>query len=1028
MSHCSALAKAVLVIAKLPVEGFWYERSRRLLQRGAGLILYVNQRRFKMSRILIALSVALLLGACQPAAEKAVPTLAVRCGDVIDGLSDDRLGSKLIVIRNERFAALLDADADPPQGARVLNLSDYTCLPGLIDTHTHIALNHDDSGDMTIYYRRPMSETMAITRRNAKVTLEAGFTTIRNVGDYFPDALLQARELINEGAMPGPRIQTAGSYLTIPGGGGDLMIPGHDVREIPPGTRIGVARGPDEFADATRRVLANGADMIKIIASGAVFAFGGIPGEPEMTREEIEAVVAVAHAAGVKVTAHAHGAQSIKDAILAGVDSIEHASLADDEAIALAAERGVAFSMDVYNGTFTAEVGEKLGYPEEFMRKNDETTEAQRVVFEKAYAAGIPILYGTDSGVLQHGLNGKQFAIMVRRGMKPMDAIRSATSVAATHMDMAADVGAIEVGRYGDLVAVKGDPLADISTLEDVTHVIKGGKIVKQPVTGSQTAADSVYHSGKIYTVDAKRPWAEAVAIRNGKIVFVGSDDGARAFIGPKTSVHNLKGRLMLPGFQDAHIHPIYGALEVLACNLEGEASVAAYRQKIATCIANQPDKEWIIGGGWLMPAFGPGAKASKTILDELDAERPIYMRSADGHSGWANSRALEIAGITRDTPDPEDGFIDRDPETGEAIGSLQEGAMDLVEEHIPSPGPDERRRALEYIRDMLHAYGITSVQEAYAYEQDLVAYEALDKQGRLNLRLITAMLWDNKKDASQLDDFIRLRERYSSGYIRPTSAKIFVDGVMENYTAVMLEPYLVESGTSGIPMMDPEYMTNIVTRLDKAGFQVHFHALGDGAVRLALDAVEQARLENGPSDHRHHLSHLQVIHPDDMPRFAELGAIANFQPAWAYADEYVVDLTLPFIKPEVAKWMYPIRSVIDAGATVAFGSDWNVSTADPFYQIETAVTRVDALAHDTPPLNPEQAITVAEAIEAFTINAAYVNHQEDTTGSIEVGKFADLVVLSKNLLEIEPQAISDTKVLLTLFAGKPVHGEPTDL
>jgi predicted amidohydrolase YtcJ len=457
--------------------------------------------------------------------------------------------------------------------------------------------------------------------------------------------------------------------------------------------------------------------MIKIIASGAVFAIGGVPGAPEMTPQEIAAVVEVAHAAGVKVTAHAHGAQSIKDAILAGVDSIEHASLGDDEAVALAAEHGVAFSMDVYNGTFTAEVGEALGYPEEFMRKNDETTEAQRVVFEKAHAAGVPILYGTDAGVLQHGLNARQFEVMVRRGMTPMEALKSATSVAAEHMGMSADVGAIEAGRYGDLIAVRGNPLNDVTLLQDIPVVIKGGTVVKNVPPKAARFADSVYHTGKIYTLNPAKPWAQAVAIRNGEITFVGSDDSVRARIGPATKVYDLKGRMMLPGFQDAHIHPIYSGLEMLACDLGQADSVAGYRAVIPGCVEQHPEKEWITGGGWSMAAFGPGAQAGKDILDELVPDRPAYFSSADGHTGWANSLALKKAGITRNTPDPEDGFIDRDPDTGEAIGSLQEGAMRLVTKHIPKPDLEERIAALEYARDMLHAFGITSVQEAYAFD-----------------------------------------------------------------------------------------------------------------------------------------------------------------------------------------------------------------------------------------------------------------------------------------------------------------------
>ena len=271
----------------------------------------------------------------------------------------------------------------------------------------------------------------------------------------------------------------AGYYLTIPGGGGDLVIPGHDEEEIPPRIRMGVSRGADMFRKNAQAAVDGGADVLKVIASGAVLAYGGVPGSPEMTPEEIQAVAEVAHAAGIKLTAHAHGAQSIKDAILAGADTIEHASLADDEAIALAVQHDVAFSMDVYNGTYIATTGREQGWPEEFLRKNDETTEAQRQVFTKAHAAGVPITFGTDSAVYPHGDNAKQFPIMVERGMTPMEAIKAATSIAAHYIGWDADVGAIEPGRYGDLIAVRGDPLADISVLQQVDVVIKGGERYK---------------------------------------------------------------------------------------------------------------------------------------------------------------------------------------------------------------------------------------------------------------------------------------------------------------------------------------------------------------------------------------------------------------------------------------------------------------------------------------------------------------------------------------------------------------------
>ncbi len=972
------------------------------------------------------------VAACQPVPETEVLTTtrqqAVRCGAVIDGVADEAADAKVIIITGERISDVLPGDTPVPPGARFVDLGAYTCLPGLIDTHTHIALVPEDSSDLTVYYTRPMSETIALTEHNAEITLNAGFTTIRNVGDYFPEAILEVRERIRSGELDGPRIQTAGSYLTIPGGGGDLVIPGHDESEIPAGVRIGVARGADDFRAKTQTVIDNGADFVKIIASGAVFAYGGLPGEPEMTPEEISAVVEVAHAAGLKVTAHAHGAQSIKDAIRAGVDSIEHASLGDDEAVALAAERGVAFSMDVYNGTYTAEVGREAGYPEEFMRKNEETTEAQRVVFEKAYRAGVPILYGTDAGVSPHGFNARQFAVMVRRGMSPMDAIKSATSVAAEHMDMAIDVGAIKPGRYADLVAVRGNPLNDITLLQDIDVVIKGGTIVRQPVPGQAKIADTVFHTGKVYTVDPDQPWAQAVAIRRDRILFVGSDDGVRVHIGPETKVVDLRGRLMLPGFQDVHVHPIYGALEATSCYLGDQDGVAGYRSVIADYAAANPGKDWITGGGWSMAAFGPGGSPSKSILDELVPDKPVYLTSADGHTGWANSKALAMAGIDNDTPDPPDGIIDRDPETGEIVGSLQEGAMTLMQKIVPDPTLDERLAALEYARDMLHGYGITSIQEAYAFENDLETYAKLDASSELNLRVIAALWWAREETEEQIPGLKDLRDRYDRGNIRPTTVKIMQDGVMENYTAVMLEPYLTEDGTRGIPMVEPEFLKDAVSLLDAEGFQVHFHAIGDGAIRQSLDAVEEARLRNGDLGHRHHISHLQVIDPDDIPRFAELGVVANFQPLWAMADDYVVDLTVPFIGEERAKWMYPIRSVIDAGGRVAFGSDWSVSTANPFPQIETALTRIDAETHDTDALNPEQRISLEEAIAAFTINAAYVNHQDQLTGSIEAGKLADLIVLDRNLFEIEHDAISEASVLLTLFGGKAVHGDPQDL
>lgn len=406
-------------------------------------------------------------------------TLAVRCGSLIDGIADEPIPDQLVVIRKGRIERIAPADKKSPVDMPFLDLSHHTCLPGLIDTHVHLDMYPEDSDNYRVYLDRTPADSLAISLDNARITLEAGFTSIRHIGSYTGWVDRDAREIIEAGKARGPRIQVAGFYLTIPHGGGDMYIPGVDDKDVPDYYRMGVSQGVEEFRRKAEELVAGGAEVIKVIASGAVFGFGGNVVEAEMSEEEIRAAVEVAHAAGIKLSAHAHGAQSIKDAIRAGADSIEHASLADQEAIELAVRENVAFSMDVYNGTYTEEVGPQRGWPQEFLDKNEQTTEAQRLVFEKAYKAGVPLLYGTDAGVSPHGANGRQFEVMVQRGMAPMDAIRSATSVAAEHMTWEADVGALEAGRYGDLVAVRGDPLQDISILQKIEVVIKDGNIVK---------------------------------------------------------------------------------------------------------------------------------------------------------------------------------------------------------------------------------------------------------------------------------------------------------------------------------------------------------------------------------------------------------------------------------------------------------------------------------------------------------------------------------------------------------------------
>jgi imidazolonepropionase-like amidohydrolase len=384
------------------------------------------------------------------------------------------------VIEGGRIAAV-GRDAAAAAGAPLLDLPGHTCLPGLIDLHTHLSDRAGDTADLGVFHRRSLEEQVALGRPNARATLLAGFTSVRDVGTYVAWSDRALRDEIARGELAGPRMQVSGFYLTVPGGGGDLVVPGIPESEIPALVRTGVARGPDEFRRRAELAVAGGADLLKVIASGAVLAYGGVPGEPEMTEEEIRAVVEVAHAAGLRVAAHAHGARSIKEAIRAGADTIEHASLIDDEAIALARERGVALSMDVYNGTYIDTEGRRQGWPAEFLRKNLETTEAQRQGFARAHRAGALIVFGTDAATYPHGWNARQFEVMVERGMTPAEALRSATSLAARAMGWSDRVGSLEPGRYGDLIAVEGDPLADVRRLQQVDWVVKGGLVFKRP-------------------------------------------------------------------------------------------------------------------------------------------------------------------------------------------------------------------------------------------------------------------------------------------------------------------------------------------------------------------------------------------------------------------------------------------------------------------------------------------------------------------------------------------------------------------
>jgi predicted amidohydrolase YtcJ len=582
------------------------------------------------------------------------------------------------------------------------------------------------------------------------------------------------------------------------------------------------------------------------------------------------------------------------------------------------------------------------------------------------------------------------------------------------------------VATLAPLVVAKGATSETVRGTAPGAQTSPGGGSMAGRTDSRGGRADLVIHGGPIYTMDSIRTWAEAVAIKGDRIVYVGSSRGAAAWIVPdKTRVVDLQGRMLLPAFQDAHIHPISGGLSYSAgCPLYDLATREAYVRKVAECAQSKLPGAWVRGDGWALSAFAPTGIPDRRLLDAAVPDRPVYLESSDGHSAWVNTAALRLAGITRDTPDPAGGRIDRDPKTGEAVGSLQDSAMSLVSSRIPPYSRDERTEGLRYALRMLNRFGITSFQDASVGEEDLQTYHDLEERGGLTARVVASLWWERAQGMEQIARFVDQRRRFTHGRLRATIIKIMQDGVMEVQTAALLKPYLGKGGQKGLTMIEPEKLDSIVTALDKEGFQVHFHAIGDAAIRECLDAVEAARRANGARDSRHHIAHLELFDPVDISRFRTLGVVANFQPLWAFADGYIKDLTLPLLEPERQRWIYPIRSLLASGAVVAFGSDWSVSSANPLEEIEVAVTRMGPAGETRTPFIPEERIDLRDALAAFTLNAAYVNFQDDRTGSIEAGKLADLVVLEKNLFDIPLGEISNVRVLLTILGGKPVFGD----
>jgi predicted amidohydrolase YtcJ len=546
--------------------------------------------------------------------------------------------------------------------------------------------------------------------------------------------------------------------------------------------------------------------------------------------------------------------------------------------------------------------------------------------------------------------------------------------------------------------------------------------------------------SGRVRTPAHPSGFAQAVAVSGGAVRALGTDEEIREHVGPHTRVINLRGRLAVPAFGDAHVHPVQGGLESLRCNLLGLRTRQECLEKIAAYSATLPRSAWVLGAGWSMSGF-PGGVPTAADLDAVTGGRPAFLPNRDHHSAWVNTAALSIARVTARTADPADGRIERDY-AGFPTGALHDGAMRLVSDYVPRPSAGDLTAALLAAQKYLHTMGITSIQDACVGEaSELGIPDAFEIYRRaaadqlLTCRVTGALWWDRHLGLRQVDKLLTRREAADgAGYFRATSVKMMLDGVCETFTAAMGASYLDghgnPTGHKGSLFLDPGELSEAALTLSDLGFQLHFHAIGDHAVSTALDTI--GALPGGERARgRHHIAHLQFIAPQDLARFAEVGAIANFQPLWAAETDQVSELTIPFVGPERASWQYRIGEVARRGARVAFGSDWPVSSPDPLQEMHVAVNRVLSARLGAPgnpettrPLLPAEAITVDAALRAFTAGVAYVNHEEEIAGALAPGMLADITVLSQDLFAIAPSAIGDTAVELTLASGQVVHGD----
>jgi predicted amidohydrolase YtcJ len=534
-----------------------------------------------------------------------------------------------------------------------------------------------------------------------------------------------------------------------------------------------------------------------------------------------------------------------------------------------------------------------------------------------------------------------------------------------------------------------------------------------------------LFTGGPVFDGTAFLAPGTSVLVSGGRVSAVGTGLDAGG-----ADIVDLAGGTLLPGFLDAHAHPVLGGVQLLGCDLSEGSTAAEYLDIVARYAAAHPDLAWISGGGWSLPAF-PGGVPTAAQLDTVAGGRPVFLQNRDGHGGWVNSKALELAGIARDTLDPADGRIERDA-AGDPVGMLQEGAMALVSRLIPPDTDEDRYRGLLAAQDYLLSLGITGWQDAIVgsgfVDDDVTgSYQRAASAGTLRADVVGALWWRRHEGLEQLPELLHRRAHDGRDGFRLTSVKMMLDGVAENHTAAMLDPYLDGHGcaseNSGLDFIDPAELPRYVTALDESGFQVHFHALGDRAVRNALNAVAAARAASPDGGIRHHLAHLQVVHPADIARFAALGATANIQPLWAIAEEQMTELTIPFLGETRAAWQYPFGDLAAGGAHLAAGSDWPVSSPNPLLGIHVAVNRaLPETAGD--PFLPGQAIGRETALAAYTSGTALVNGVSGSAGRIRPGYDASFAVTGADLAAIPDHEICAASVTQTWVRGELAYQE----